>query len=111
MVNSQDPLMNIRTEHPPMVNAPGLPCASGQIATFLIFPAEWLKFAILCALGGIVAALALGSAALKAEDGYPSKPIRVVVPFAAGGPTDAVARLVGAKMGAGQPHTWTRRIL
>jgi tripartite-type tricarboxylate transporter receptor subunit TctC len=99
MVNSQGPLMNIPTELPQMVNAPRLPRASGQIATFLIFLAEWLKFAILCALGGIVAALALGSAAVKAEDGYPSKPIRVVVPFTAGGPTDAVARLVGAKMG------------
>jgi tripartite-type tricarboxylate transporter receptor subunit TctC len=30
---------------------------------------------------------------------YPNKPITVIVPFAAGGPTDVVARLVGAKMG------------
>jgi tripartite-type tricarboxylate transporter receptor subunit TctC len=30
---------------------------------------------------------------------YPTKPITVIVPFAAGGPTDVVARLVGAKMG------------
>jgi tripartite-type tricarboxylate transporter receptor subunit TctC len=51
------------------------------------------------ALGGIVAAFALAGAAAKAEDGYPSKPIRMVVPFLAGGPTDTVARLMGAKMG------------
>jgi len=30
---------------------------------------------------------------------YPTKPITVIVPFAAGGPTDVVTRLVGAKMG------------
>jgi tripartite-type tricarboxylate transporter receptor subunit TctC len=31
--------------------------------------------------------------------GYPSKPITVVVPFAAGGPTDALARVLCQKMG------------
>ena len=50
-------------------------------------------------LAGIVAAFALGSAGAKAEDKYPSKPVRIVVSFSAGGPTDTVARVMGAKMG------------
>jgi len=33
-----------------------------------------------------------------AEDAYPAKPITVIVPFAAGGPTDVVTRLVGEHM-------------
>jgi len=45
----------------------------------------------------IVAAL-MGTGA-HAEDKYPTRPVRMVVSFAAGGPTDTVARIMGAKMG------------
>lgn len=48
--------------------------------------------AVLASLAGLVA-----SAPVSAQT-YPSKPIMLVVPFAAGGPTDVVARVLGAAM-------------
>ena len=48
-------------------------------------------------LASIVAAFALAGA--QAEDAFPSKPIRMVIPFAAGGPTDIVGRIMSARMG------------
>lgn len=41
--------------------------------------------------------LASGVAATSAQ-GYPSKPVRIVVGFTAGGPTDAIARIVAQKL-------------
>ncbi|RUP23644.1 MAG: tripartite tricarboxylate transporter substrate binding protein, partial [Curvibacter sp.] len=46
-----------------------------------------------------------GSVPLMAQESFPSRPIRFVVPYAAGGTTDLVARTVGARMAQtlGQP--------
>jgi len=46
---------------------------------------------------GAVAALTLTAAAASAQD-YPARPITLIVPFAAGGPTDIVARIAGEHM-------------
>jgi len=49
----------------------------------------------------ILAALAALAALLgpAAAQDYPSRPITMVIPFAAGGPTDVLGRVVAAKMG------------
>jgi tripartite-type tricarboxylate transporter receptor subunit TctC len=46
----------------------------------------------------IALAAMLGFAASAAAQNYPTHPITVIVPFAAGGPTDIVARIVGEHM-------------
>ena len=50
----------------------------------------WLCAAALCAI-----------APAQAQQAYPNKPIKMVVPFAAGGATDVLARVIGEKMAAG----------
>jgi tripartite-type tricarboxylate transporter receptor subunit TctC len=58
---------------------------------------SWLRSCFVLAL--------FAASSVFAQDAYPSKPIRLVVPYAAGGPADLLARSVGEKLAArlGQP--------
>ncbi|MGO4303867.1 tripartite tricarboxylate transporter substrate binding protein [Cupriavidus sp. RAF12] len=49
--------------------------------------------------------LPFAAAPALAQQGYPDKPIRLVVPFPAGGPTDTAARIIGQKMGESLKQT------
>ena len=53
-----------------------------------------------CTLRWIAAAFALGLSAsvVSAQSDYPSRAITLIVPFAAGGPTDVIARIAGEHM-------------
>src|SRR5215218_11299035 len=46
----------------------------------------------------LAAAAFLAPVAVFAQAGYPNKPIRVIVPFAAGSTTDIIARAISDKM-------------
>jgi tripartite-type tricarboxylate transporter receptor subunit TctC len=52
----------------------------------------------------LAASLCIGGALLNPDpthaQGYPNRPIKVVVPFPAGGPTDGMARIISDRLGA-----------
>ena len=61
-----------------------------------------IRHTLLAAAGALALALAPTT---HAQEAYPTKPIRIVVPFSAGGIVDSIARTIGEKMSAryGQP--------
>jgi tripartite-type tricarboxylate transporter receptor subunit TctC len=48
-------------------------------------------------LTGVLAGL-VGLTATAAAQNYPTRPVTMIIPFAAGGPTDVLGRIVGARM-------------
>jgi len=58
-----------------------------------------LRNHLLLSLGTVLATTSLFAGSACAQGGYPNKAITLVVPFSAGGPTDAVARLIAVPMG------------
>ena len=47
----------------------------------------------------VAAFAAVGATPASAQDRYPSKPVRTIVPSAAGGATDVLPRIAGAELG------------
>jgi tripartite-type tricarboxylate transporter receptor subunit TctC len=51
--------------------------------------------------GAALRALAASAPCACAQAHSPTRPLRLSIPYPAGGPTDVVGRVVGAKMGEG----------
>jgi tripartite-type tricarboxylate transporter receptor subunit TctC len=47
----------------------------------------------------LVGAIVLGATDNVSAETYPSRPVTLIVPYAAGGPTDTIARVIGDRMG------------
>ena len=62
---------------------------------------------ILCATLALALAGLAGGAAAQAPADYPTRPIKVIVPFAPGGATDVLARMIGQKLA----ESWGQQVV
>ncbi len=70
-----------------------------------------MAVAIGLALLGLGSGLALGSGSAQAQSAWPTRPLRMIVPYTPGGSTDLLARAVGTRLGEaiGQPVVFDNR--
>src|SRR5262249_58158197 len=78
--------------NPPSCTSAWFYHAEGDMTRFRV-----AKRLAVAALSSLVIAGTVGSA--YAQEKYPTRPITFIVPFAAGGPTDILARLIGQSVG------------
>ena len=68
-----------------------------------INPTNWSRRAVLAAFG---AAVFLRKGIVRAQQGYPTKPVRLIVAWPPGSSTDTSARMLAQKLGEATGHTF-----
>jgi len=59
-----------------------------------------LRMKITCLVALVLTAFAVPAANAQSAADFPNAPVKILVPFAAGGPTDVVARILGEQLSA-----------
>ena len=65
------------------------------------------RFSGIVAGAGALSAVLIGAVPAAAQQPWPNKPVRIVVPFSAGGATDAQARIIADKLS----QMWKQQVI